>query len=241
MLDERSTSDQIATARPEIAVFGIGAIEQHSHHLPVGTDWIAVSEISRRVAKELDALLVPAIPFSMSECHGPMEGTVWIKPATLSAVLRDVVHSLRAQGIRKLLVLNGHGGNFVLEPTIQALNQEFPDFLVVMPAEVWAVAEGGEAIYETAATEIHAGEAETSTQLYLNAANVRPARVDYVPPVGREFLDYVFMDAISPDGMWGASSYGSAAKGERAIAAQVQAIVAFARRVFTTLGGGEDG
>jgi len=241
MLDQHSTSHQIEAARPEVAVFGIGAIEQHSHHLPVGTDWIAVSEISRRVAEEFDAFLIPAIPFSMSECHGPMDGTVWIKPATLAAVLRDVARSLREQGIRKLLVLNGHGGNFVLEPTIQALNQEFSDFFVIMPAEVWAAVEAGEPIYETAGTEIHAGESETSTQLYLNAANVKPARVDYVPPVGREFLDYVFMDAISPDGMWGTSSYGSAEKGERAIAAQVRAIVAFARQAFSLLTGGENG
>jgi creatinine amidohydrolase len=236
MLDERSKSAEIAAARPDIAVFGIGAIEQHSHHLPIGTDWIAVSEISRRVAAELNALLIPAIPFSMSECHGPMAGTVWLKPATLAAVVRDVAHSLYEQGIRKLLILNGHGGNFVLEPVIQELNQEYPDLTVVMPAEVWAVAEGSEPIYETAGSEVHAGEAETSTQLYLNPTHVKPERVDYVPPVGREFLDYVFMNLINLDGVWGSSSYGDAGKGERAIAAQVRAIVKFARRAFEVLG-----
>ena len=235
MLDERSTGDAIAAARPPLAVLGIGAIEQHSHHLPVGTDWIAVDEISRRVAVEMDALLLPAIPFSMSECHGPMGGTVWLKPATLSAVLRDIAVAVREQGIHKLLVLNGHGGNFVLEPAIQALNQEFPDLHVIMPMEVWATVEGQAPIFDTADREIHAGESETSTQLYLNPDHVQPERVDYVPPVGREFLDYAFMNQISPEGMWGSSSYGNAAKGERAIAAQVRAIVAFAQRAFEVL------
>jgi creatinine amidohydrolase len=236
MLDEHRTSAEIGKAHPHIAVMGIGAIEQHSHHLPIATDWLAVCEISRRVAMELDALLIPAIPFSMSECHGPMEGTVWLKPATLSAVLRDVARAVREQGIRWLVVLNGHGGNFILEPTIQALNQEHPDFRVIMPMEVWAPAEEAGQIFETAGTEIHAGEVETSTQLYLNAENVKSERVDYIPPVGREFLDYVFMDAISPDGMWGSSSHGEAPKGERALAAQVRAIVAFAHRAFEELG-----
>jgi creatinine amidohydrolase len=236
MLDEYPTSPQIAAAHPQIAVFGIGAIEQHSHHLPIGTDWIAVTEISRRVAAELNAFLIPAIPFSMSECHGPLEGTVWLKPATLAAVLRDVGRSLYEQGIRKLLILNGHGGNFVLEPVIQELNQAFPDFAVIMPAEVWAVAEGSEPIYATAGAEVHAGEAETSTQLYLNPSHVKPERPDYVPPVGREFLDYVFMHLVNPDGVWGSSHFGDAEKGERAITAQVRAVVRFAQQAFEVLG-----
>lgn len=235
MLDEGANSAAIAAARPQIAVWGIGAIEQHGHHLPIGTDWITVQEISRRVAMELDALLIPAIPFSLSECHGPMDGTVWLKPATLATVLRDVARSLREQGIRKLLVLNGHGGNFVLEPAIQKLNRQYPDFAVIMPSEVWAVAEGSEPIFETAGTEVHAGEVETSTQLYLNPAHVKPERLDYVPLVGREFLDYVPMNLINPEGVWGSPSHGDAEKGERAIAAQVRAIVSFARQAFEVL------
>ncbi len=102
MIDKRSTSQEISSAHPSIAVLGIGAIEQHGRHLPVGTDWMIVDELSRRVAHELNALLIPAIPFSMSECHGMLGGTVWLKPATLSAVLQDVVSSLHAQGICNL-------------------------------------------------------------------------------------------------------------------------------------------
>lgn len=70
MLDEHASAQAIRAARPQIAVLGIGAIEQHGAHLPVGTDWIAADAIARRVAEQLEVLLVPAIPFSMSECHG---------------------------------------------------------------------------------------------------------------------------------------------------------------------------
>lgn len=235
MLDGQATSAAIGAAGFEMAVLGIGAIEQHSHHLPIATDWTQVREISRQVAAELDAFLLPAIPFSMSECHGPMPGTVWLKPATLSAVVRDVAHSLRQQGIFKLLVLNGHGGNFILEPTIEALNQEYSDLRVVMPAEVWAPVDESEPIFEAPVAGIHAEEIETSMQLHLNPEYVQDERVDYTPQVGREFLDYAFMNLISPDGVWGLSSYGTAEKGEAAIAAQVRAVVAFARQAFQVL------
>ena len=57
MLDAYCTSEELAAARPEIAVFGVGAVEQHSHHLPVGTDWIGVAELSRRVAERPGRLL----------------------------------------------------------------------------------------------------------------------------------------------------------------------------------------
>ncbi len=234
-LDEHSTSVDIAAAHSEIAVFGIGAIEQHGRHLPIGTDWIAVSEVARRVATELKAMLIPSIPFSMSECHGLLPGTVWLKPATLAAVLSDVVRSLHKQGIRKVLVINGHGGNFVLEPAIQALNHELPDMNVVMPAEVWAISDESGHLFETGASEVHAGEAETSTQLYLNPEHVRPGQMDFVPQVGREFLDYAFINQINPEGVWGQPSFGDAAKGERAIVAQVRAVVAFAQRAFEVL------
>ena len=122
MMDERSTSLEIRDRHPEIAVLGIGAIEQHGRHLPIGTDWMIAGELSRRVASELNAFLLPTIPISMSECHGSIESTVWIKPATLSAVLQDIASSLNEQGIFKLLVLNAHGGNFILAPTIQELS-----------------------------------------------------------------------------------------------------------------------
>ncbi len=231
MLDAWNTSREIGERRPEIAVFGVGATEQHSLHLPLGTDWLGVSDLTRRVAKELDAFLVPALPFSMSECHGPMAGTVWLKPKTLAAVVRDVVLSLRAQGFRKVLIVNGHGGNFVLEAEIQRLNLNYPDTIVLMPSLVLSPRPGDGKIWDKG-TGIHASESETSHQLYINPEHVKDKRVDYEPPVGREFLDYAYMGFISEWGVWGHPSYGTAEKGERSTAYNVQRIVAWAQETF---------
>jgi len=235
MLDKFSSSGDLRNNSPDIAVLGVGAIEQHGRHLPIATDWTQVKEISRRVAEELGALLLPAIPFSMSECHGLMPGTVYLKPETLSRVIKDIAASLREQGIKNLLILNGHGGNFILEPTIKSLNRRYPQFSVLMPAEVWAPVEDSPTIYETAGKGIHAEEMETSMQLYLNPDYVKDDRMDFVPNVGREFLDYAVMEEINPEGIWGLPSYGQTDKGERGIKAQVQSVLKFVEEALEVL------
>ena len=234
MLDARNTSKEIAKETPGIAVFGIGAIEQHSIHLPLGTDWLGVDDVTRRVAKELDAFVVPALPFGMSECHKPMAGTVWLKPETLAAVLRDAVLSLYAQGFRKILIVNGHGGNLVLSAEIRRLNLNHPDLIVLMPP-AFAPHPADPKIWEKG-VGIHSGESETSCQLYINREHVKDERVDYLPDVGREFLDYVPIGSISEWGVWGYPSLGTEEKGEKAIAFQVARIVEWAREAFAQLG-----
>lgn len=230
MLDAHNTSQEIAEAMPELAVFGIGAVEQHSVHLPVGTDWLGIVDLAGRTARALNAFLVPALPFSMSECHGPMPGTVWLKPQTLAAVVADVVTSLYAQGFRKVLILNGHGGNFVLEAEIQRLNLRYPDLIVLMPA-FYGPAPGDPVVWEHG-PDVHAEEAETSHQLHINPQHVKAERVDYLPPVGREFLDYATMSFISEWGVWGYPSCATAEKGEQFVTYSVKRIVEWAQEAF---------
>jgi creatinine amidohydrolase len=216
MFDLQQTSDEIATGRPEIAILAVGAIEQHGPALPVITDFHTISEVSRRLAPRIGAFVLPAIPYSMSECHGPTAGTVWLQPETLAEVVRDLTFSLYDQGFRKVVLLNGHGGNFVLEPLVQELNAARPDLMVIMPG--YAPSRPGVApIFQSAHLEVHAGESETSTVLYLNGANVTEERIDCVPPVGREFLDYAYVSYLSPHGIWGNATQATAEKGERAV------------------------
>ncbi len=235
MLDAYCTSEELAAARPEIAVLGVGAVEQHSHHLPVGTDWIGATEMSRRVAERLGAFWVPVLPFSMSQCHGAMSGTVWLRPETLAEVVRDVVLSLAQWGVRKVVLINCHGGNFMLEVALQELNLAYPSLQVILVPPFSLPAPGEVPVFETAGLEVHAGESETSSQLHLNGAHVKEERIDYVPPVGREFLDYAFMEQISPHGVWGVPSKATAAKGEQAALRQLEAAVAHVRKVFAVL------
>jgi creatinine amidohydrolase len=234
MLDATNTSKEIGERLPEIAVFGVGAIEQHSIHLPLGTDWLGISDMTRRVAEELDAFLVPALPFSMSECHGPMAGTVWLRPETLAAVVHDTVLSLYAQGFHKVLVVNGHGGNFVLEAQIRQINLSYPDLIVLMPPLFFAPRPGESKIWDKG-VGIHAGERETARHVYINPELVKEKRIDYLPPVGREFLDYAYVGFISEWGVWGYPSYATAAKGKEATARNVQNILEWTQESFAAV------
>ena len=218
--------------KPDIAVLGVGAIEQHGPHLPIGTDWLIAKELSKRVALALNALLLPAIPISMSECHGSFKGTVWLKPATLSAVIKDLVRSLHEQSIHNLLIVNCHGGNFILNPTIQELNHDYPKMKIIISDETWPMFSNDIPIFEQPMTDLHAGEIETSLMMFLYPEFVNSKRADYVPPFGREFLDYVTMDQISPDGVWGCSSLGTTDKGARTMIAQVEKITEQALKIF---------
>ena len=139
---------------------------------------------------------------------------------------------LRRAGIRHLLVISGHGGNFILGPAIQSLLLEFPEMRIALSGEDWPNEEGGRPIFDLSAPDIHAGEIETSLVLALFPDLVGDERVDDVPDAGREFLDYVTLDRLSENGVWGRPSAGDAEKGRRALAVQTRRIVDFARRSF---------
>lgn len=219
LYDAHATTCELQAARIEIALIPIGAIEQHSTHLPLGTDWIAVNALAHSIAELLardrEVYLLPTFPFSLSQCHGPMPGTVWLTPKTLANVLHDTVRSLYDQGIRRIAVINGHGGNFVLGPEIRELNRIFPDLIVISAVSRDPSGAKGPTGRVTGG-DIHAGAGETASQLYLNKDHVRAKHVDHVPPVGREFLDYAYMGQISPYGVWGRPSEATAEAGERA-------------------------
>src|SRR5438270_8671879 len=113
LLDYRRTSAEFAAARPEMALLPLGATEQHGAHLPCGTDTFQADYLADEIARQLPIWRLPTIPITISHMHRGSPGTVWLTNDTLAAVVKDIVRSLRFQGIRRIVILNGHGGNFV--------------------------------------------------------------------------------------------------------------------------------
>ncbi len=159
---------QVLDRRPTVAVLPWGATEAHNFHLPHGTDVIeatAVAEQAAQLAAGRGALpiVLPAIPYGNNAQQQDQVATIHLSTATALGVLRDVVQSLRRQGIDRLVLLNGHGGN-EFKPLVRDLMLESGSFIVVV--DFWRVRpDAVERIF--AQPGDHAGELETSLIMHL--------------------------------------------------------------------------
>ena len=215
MISPENTTAEIGGAGTETAILGIGSLEQHSLHLPVETDFFFASRVSREVAERLEALLLNPLPYSTSLEHLDFAGTVTLKPETLRAVVWDIAESVLRWGIRYLVLLNAHGGNFCLIPTARQWNMDkrLPHLLLVDFFS--GLSDMGD--------NLHAGEVETSMMLYLAPERVRMEKPgDFVPEWSRADLTHFGMRGISPTGVWGYPSRGTAEKGARWFAEAVE-------------------
>jgi len=165
-----------------IAIVPIGSTEQHGPHLPFSTDAIIAESISLEVADrlrdELNILVAPTIRIGCSAEHMDFPGTLSLRPETMISLIKDVCTSLSAHGVKKIVLLNAHGGNTsLLKGIIHQLRREI-DALIVM-VDTWSILPGilAEVRESPAGGAVHAGEAETSLMLALDESLVRWARV----------------------------------------------------------------
>jgi creatinine amidohydrolase len=121
----------------EVAVLPFGATEPHNLHMPYGTDNYQVETIAQRACERAyragaKVVLLPTIPYGVNTNHLKIPGALAcsLKPTTLLALLTDLVDSMQRQGVRKMVLLNGHGGN-ELKPLTRELHHQTRVFLCV--------------------------------------------------------------------------------------------------------------
>jgi creatinine amidohydrolase len=107
---------QLLDDRPRVAILPWGATEAHNYHLPHGSDIIESEAVAIRAAeiahqRGARPLVLPPIPFGNNAQQQDQVATIHMSTSTAGAVLDDVVASLKRQGIDRLVILNGHGGN----------------------------------------------------------------------------------------------------------------------------------
>lgn len=160
-----------------VLVQPVGAVEHHGPHLPLATDLVAAEGLAQAVMAEagedLDLWLLPPLAYTKSNEHAWAPGTVWLSAATLLAVLGDIARSLATTPARRLVFLNGHGGNSAL---LQVACRDIriatglQTFLMHpgVPAD-----QGGSSPESELGMGVHGGLDETSVMLHL-----RPDLVD---------------------------------------------------------------
>ncbi len=114
------------TRSDDRAVLPIGSTEQHSG-LSLATDTILAERLAAEAAAPLGVPVFPAVPYGVAPAFAAFPGSVTLRVETLCAMLRDVLDSLKRSGFRRILIVNGHGGNAAAWSFAQEWMMDNPD------------------------------------------------------------------------------------------------------------------
>lgn len=116
-------------AQDDRCVLPIGSVEQHGY-LSLATDALLAERVAAEAAEPLGVPVFPVLSYGLTPYFSAYPGTVSLKLATYVALVRDLVASLHGQGFRRIVVVNGHGGNAPAASVAQELMAELPELQV---------------------------------------------------------------------------------------------------------------
>ncbi|MBA4790996.1 MAG: creatininase family protein [Rhizobiales bacterium] len=225
-----------------IAVLPVAAVEQHGPHLPLGTDLFIAEGYVARIGEKLEGrpvLFLPVQAVGASAEHLSFPGTLSLSPETALAAWGEICGQVHAAGIRRLVLLNTHGGNVpVIDLLARRLRERFALLAVTASMHRFGYPEGLFTQHERA-HGIHGGDIETSLMLALRPDLVRmDAARDFAPfsremesrfavlranhPVGFGWMS----EDLHPSGAMGNAAAATREKGEAAIAQGVSSFLA---------------
>ena len=227
------TSEDLAAAEAGgwIAVLPIAAIEQHGPHLPLGTDAMIaaglVEAVIARLPEDIPATFLPLLPVGASDEHLGFPGTLSLSFSTLAATLSEIGASVAKSGVRKLVIVNAHGGNSpVLESSARACMMS-QDLFVVTASWARFGTPAGTISEDERAYGIHAGDVETSLMLHLRPDLVRLEKARDFPNAQSGYSGFAHLRAygpvgfgwrmadLNPDGAAGNAAAATPGKGRR--------------------------
>jgi creatinine amidohydrolase len=223
-----------AIARAKVALLPVGSTEQHGPHLPLGTDHLTATWIAREAARRGDFLLLPTVSVGVSPHHRQFWGTLWVEPEVLMAYVMGIARSLAYHGLRKMVFVNGHGGN---TPALTDAARRLRDEGIFAFVYVWwraAEEEIREALEDGGG---HAGEMEASVVWHIAPELVRPekfpeAAAQAAPAWGKRVhgveVSYDTID-FAAVGCVGAPTNASPEKGKAVLEAAVDKLLQFGK------------
>ena len=180
-----------------VVVIPTGAVEHHGPHLPLVTDALLAESLARAaveqaVAEGLDLWLLPTLTYTKSDEHHWAPGTMWLGYETLMATLVDLGRSVASTPARKLVFMNGHGGNSaLLQVANRELRRRFGLLTFSMPAGIQTAGTGGTDGADELGQGIHAGHGETSLVLHVRPDLVHMDRAGRHVPEHLAALQYL--------------------------------------------------
>lgn len=228
----------------KIVVMPLGSMEQHGHHSPLLTDTYLVTEIAERVEEHLSGqiYMLPTLWLGASDHHLDLPGTVSVTNSVYSAIIKNIVRSIAKAGFRRLLFLNGHGGN--VTPGTQAITEltnesDVYNEMWIALSSYWTVAAPAISPEDHGMQTkqlTHACEYETSMMLFLHGEIMRMDRVESSPPLinspyfhseyGGRLNVAKRMATRTPTGAMGEPQYATPQKGESLLNAIADEVIA---------------
>ncbi|MFH1567659.1 MAG: creatininase family protein [Gemmatimonadota bacterium] len=222
---------QAVEACGAVAILPVGVIEPHGAHLPLGTDMMTAHWVACQAAAREPAIVFPAYPWGVNHEGAHLPGAIVLERDLLFALLAAVCDEMGRNGLRKVLITSGHGGNRYLLPLfVQTLVEKRTDYVAYycgIPStpearQVLETTEGG-----------HACEGETSTMLHLRPDLVKTGQIPepFTSLKRNEDLQragvYSPVDwyAMYPNMYVGDATKATAAKGQVLAGARVDALV----------------
>ncbi|MDR6555094.1 creatininase family protein [Paenibacillus qinlingensis] len=212
MLSFKNTTKEIANSGVDTAVLSVGATEQFGPYLPMHLDTLMAELYADAYGRELNAYVLPTIPFNTSEEHANFKGTVTVSPNILTAMLEEIICNLIRQGFRKFLVCTGHGGSYWEGAFVKHMNYKYPEIILISAYHnnhnAWE--DALEIAGLQGLNEMHGGLLSVCTAMWLCPELVKMKSMGSdIPSKNRLYADYLGWDKLTQDGCWGKFEEGS--------------------------------
>lgn len=212
----------------DVAIVPVGSNEQHGAANPLGTDHLIAKMIAEETAKRAGVICLQVIPFGVSSHHRQFWGTVFISPKTFKDYVKETCLSLRYYGVRKVVVVNGHGGN--RNALLEMARELRAEGIFVSIFQWWLAS--NELLPELFKLDErgHAGAEETSVNLAIHAHLVSIDNVvDEKPRRHAAQMAGITLPLDTVDetrsGVYGKQTTASATKGRKVLEAVVNELV----------------